>query len=297
VISLRHITTIVKGAKEGDNQHKCRMMQDARETTMDLVDDLLATLPQGSVQDVRVGFFWTAVVTEVDGRRRCGLASTMHGDADHHHTGTADVMDAGQLTDHSASRLATLANSRSPLEVSIGMAATNSLLPRYEALWTDLNAEQVILERGAGRQVAVIGHFPFLPRCREVAGRLWVLEQNPQGDDLPAASAPEIIPQADVVAISGTTLMNRTFDGLVTLCRPDALVLVLGPSTPLSPVLFDHGVHILSGTVVEDIDAVLRVVSQGANFRQVRRHGVRLVTMCKPVESTGASPTSCRPEP
>jgi len=108
---------------------------------------------------------------------------------------------------------------------------------------------------------------------------LWVLEKRPQGDDLPADAAHEVIPQADVVAISGTTLMNRTFDPLIALCRPDALVVVLGPSTPLSPVLFDHGVHILSGAVVEDMDPVLRAVSQGANFRQVHRRGVRLVTM------------------
>jgi uncharacterized protein (DUF4213/DUF364 family) len=261
---------------------------------MGIIDDLLATLPVGRVQEVRIGFFWTAVVTEVEGRRRCGLASTMHGDADHHHTGAADVTDAGRLTKYSTAQLSALANSRSPLEASIGVAAINSLLSPSEAQWVDVNAEQVILEHGAGRRIVVVGHFPFLPRCREVAGRLWVLEKNPQGDDLPAEAAPEVIPQADVVAISGTTLMNRTFDGLVALCRSDALVLVLGPSTPLSTVLFDHGAHILSGAVVEDIDAVLRVVSQGANFRQVHRHGVRLVTMRKQAESTGSSSPSRR---
>jgi uncharacterized protein (DUF4213/DUF364 family) len=56
-------------------------------------------------------------------------------------------------------------------------------------------------------------------------------------------------------------------------------VLVLGPSTPLSPILFDHGAHLLSGSVVEDIESVLRAVAQGANFRQVHQQGVRLVTM------------------
>jgi uncharacterized protein (DUF4213/DUF364 family) len=57
--------------------------------------------------------------------------------------------------------------------------------------------------------------------------------------------------------------------------------LVLGPSTPLSPILFDYGVDILSGSVVENLDAVLQAVSQGANFRQVHQQGVRLVTMQK----------------
>jgi len=79
--------------------------------------------------------------------------------------------------------------------------------------------------------------------------------------------------------------MNRTFDDLIALCRPDALVLVLGPSTPLSPIMFEYGVQVVSGAVVEDIDAVLCAVSQGANFRQVHRHGVRLVTMQRPAHS------------
>jgi len=100
--------------------------------------------------------------------------------------------------------------------------------------------------------------------------------------DLPAEAAPQIIPQADIVAITATTLINRTFDSLLVLCRPDAKVLLLGPSTPLSPILFEHGLDVLSGSVVEDIDAILPLIRQGATFKQMRPHGVHLVTMEKP---------------
>jgi uncharacterized protein (DUF4213/DUF364 family) len=244
-----------------------------------LLDDLLATLPDGSLRDVRVGAFWTAVVVEVDGRSSCGLASTLRNGHDHHHGGGAAVRDAGQLTEGSARELAGLARSDSLMEASIGMAAINALLPKHDDRWVDLNAADVIAKHGAGRQVALVGHFPFIPQVRESVGKLWVLELRPQDEDLPADAATEVIPQADVLAITGTTLINRTFEGLMALRRPDALVLVLGPSTPLSPILFDHGAHLLSGSVVEDIDSVLRAVAQGANFRQVHRQGVRLVTM------------------
>jgi uncharacterized protein (DUF4213/DUF364 family) len=244
-----------------------------------LLDDLLATLPDGSLRDVRVGAFWTAVVVEVEGRSSCGLASTLRGGHDHHHGGGAAVRDAGRLAECSARELADLVRSDSLMEASIGMAAINALLPVQENRWVDLNAADVIARHGAGRQVVLVGHFPFIPEVRDRVGKLWVLELRPQGEDLPADSATEIIPQADVLAITGTALINRTFEGLMALRSPDALVLVLGPSTPLSPILFDHGAHLLSGSVVEDIDAVLRAVAQGANFRQVHRHGVRLVTM------------------
>jgi uncharacterized protein (DUF4213/DUF364 family) len=104
---------------------------------------------------------------------------------------------------------------------------------------------------------------------------------QPQGDDLPAQAAPEIIPQADIVAITSLTLLNNTFDGLVRLCRPDALTLLLGPSTPLSPMLYERGIDIISGSIVQDLDAVLHTIGQGGNFRQVHRAGVRLVSMTR----------------
>jgi hypothetical protein len=43
--------------------------------------------------------------------------------------------------------------------------------------------------------------------------------------------------------------------------------------------MFDTDLDLLSGAVVEDIDAVLAAVSQGAGFRQVHRAGVKLVTL------------------
>jgi uncharacterized protein (DUF4213/DUF364 family) len=216
---------------------------------------------------------------DADGCRRCGLASTPHVEDDHHHGGGAAVRDAGSLAGRSAGELAELARSQSSMETAIGMAAINALLPLHADKWVDLNAEDVIAEYGAGNKVAIVGHFPFIPRLRQRVGDLWVLEQQPRGRDLPAAAASEVVPQADVLAITGTTLINHTFDELMALRRPEALVLVLGPSTPLSPVMFENGVHLLSGSVVEDVDAVLGAVSQGANFRQVHRRGVRLVTL------------------
>jgi uncharacterized protein (DUF4213/DUF364 family) len=247
---------------------------------MTILDQLLATLPDGPVQDVWVGAFWTAVVTEAGGRRRCGLASTPRSE-EHHHGGGPAVPDAGRLAERSARDLAGLARSESPMEAAIGVAAINALLPPSPELWVDVNAEEIIARHGTGKNVALVGHFPFIPRLREAVGTLGVLELQPGPGDLPSEAAPDVIPQADVVAITGTTLINHTLEGLLALCRPEALVLVLGPSTPLSPILLDYGVDILSGAVVEDAEAVLRAVSQGANFRQVHRQGVRLVTIQK----------------
>jgi uncharacterized protein (DUF4213/DUF364 family) len=249
---------------------------------LQLIDDLLATLKvDAPVHNVRVGAFWTAVVVEKpDEGLCCGLASTSGEDKAHHH-GRPLVRHAGHLLKRSGLELAALARSDSQMERAIGLAAINALLPRDESAWVELNAEHVIRERGSGKNVVIVGHFPFIPRLRHHVGRLWVLELRPMGpDDLPADRAPDIIPQADVVAITSTTLINGTFDGLISLCRSDAFVLMLGATTPLSPLLFDYRADVISGTVVDDIDRVLRGVSQGATFRQIR--GKRLVTMRRP---------------
>ena len=248
---------------------------------MKLIDELLITTPNGVVREIRVGPFITAVVVEVDGLQRCGLASTADEAESHHHSGQPAVRNAGRLEEHSARELAELARSAGPMETTIGMATINALLPTYEEQAVEINAFDVIAEEGKGKNVALVGHFPFVPRLQEQVGKLWVLEQEPQGTDLPAEAAPDIIPQADVIAMTGVTLINHTFEELMALRRPETPVIMLGPTTPLSPILFDHDIDILSGAVVEDTDVVLRSVSQGATFRQARQQGVRLMTMQK----------------
>ena len=74
------------------------------------------------------------------------------------------------------------------------------------------------------------------------------------------------------------TFINRTLPDLLSLCKPGAYILVLGPSTPLSPVMGEMGVDLLAGSIVEDIPAVLAALSQGGNFRQIHKAGVRLIT-------------------
>lgn len=249
-----------------------------------LLDELLDSLPNGAVRDVRIGPFWTAVVTEVAGRPSCGLASTLQS-KDHVH-GVPSVRDAGQLTSLQARELASLVHSDSMLEACVGMATVNALLQAQPGDWCSDQAGDLIARCGAGKPVALVGHFPFVDRLRQAAAPLWVLELHPTEGDLPASAADQVIPQAQVLAMTGTTLINRTFDQLISLRRPGAIVILLGPSTPLSPVLFSYGIDVIAGSVVEQISPVLDLLSQGANFRQLRRAGVRLVTMQRPEAGT-----------
>jgi len=238
---------------------------------MKIVDDLLSTLnSEEPVREILQGIYWTAVLT-----RNCGLASTPH-EAGHHHS-DALARDAGRLLDKDALELARMAHSVSSLEAAIGMATINSLIEVDEQQCIDLNAADLLKGEGKGKRLALIGHFPFVKRLRQVVGELWVIEKHPREGDLAESESQELIPQADVVAITGSAFVNHTIEGLLALCSPRAYVIVLGPSTPLSPVLFDYGVDVISGTKVVDPETVFRHVRQGATFRQMK--GVRLLTM------------------
>ncbi len=240
---------------------------------MKILDDLIASLDfNTTVRDIRQGVFHTGVLT-----RYCGLAATLPRDALRQKP--PQVKEPGLLLEKDPHELATMAYSESLLEAAIGMATINSLLAVDENTCLELNAAEVILEKGTGKNVAIVGHFPFVPRIREHARELWVIEKNPGEDDFPAEEAENLIPRADVVAITGTTLTNHTIDDLLDLCGKKAYVLMLGDTAPLSPILFDYGLDAIAGTRVMNPDLTLSCVSQGANFRQIK--GVKRLTMTK----------------
>jgi len=238
---------------------------------VNIIDELLSTLDyEASVRDIRLGPFQTAVLT-----RHCGLASTPHDSGPHHNR--TPVVEAGLLVEKDARVLAHMANSESPFEAAIGMAAINSLIEIDDKRCAEVNAGDLLARKGEGKRVAIVGHFPFVPRLRSVAKELWVIEREPQEGDFTEADSDRFLPQADVVGITGTTFTNHTLEGLLSLCNPKAYVVVLGGTTPLSPMLFDYGIDAVSGTRVIEPKTVLRYVSQGATFRQIR--GIRLLTM------------------
>jgi uncharacterized protein (DUF4213/DUF364 family) len=238
---------------------------------MKIIDDLIATLDtDAKVKDIRMGLFHTAVLT-----RHCGLAATLPRDALKQEP--PSVREPGQLFKKSALELVRMAYSDSILEAAIGMATINSLLEVNEERCQELNASQLIAEKGRGKKVAIIGHFPFVPRLREVVDELWVIEKNPHEGDLAEDEAEKLIPRADVIGITGTAFTNHTIEKLLKLCRPQAYVVIIGDSAPLSPVLFDHGINAISGTKVTDPQLALNCVSQGATYQQIK--GIRQLTM------------------
>ena len=239
---------------------------------MKVLDDLIQSLQANDcpVKSVHTCVFWTAVIT-----KHCGLSSTFRDEGPAHERGVRDV---GSLTRKTASELVEYAKSESLLEASIGMAAINSLIDIDESRCIEKNAFEIILENGQGKNVAIVGHFPWIPKLREKVKNLWVLEQRIREGDLPATEADRILPACDVVGITGTSFINHTIEGLFKLCKK-AFVVLIGPTSPLSPILFEYGIDAICGSKVVDVEKVIRSISEGATFKEMS--GVKLLTLMK----------------
>ena len=233
-----------------------------------LYDQLIAGIPADLlVEDYVVGCSWTAVRTKLG----CGGALTVRQRA-----GQPD--ETRPIVGAPLREVAQLVKSWHFIEASIGMAALNAW---YNAP-TRVKSLGIFPEDGdrkkddafsifgpavQGKKVAVIGHFPHLETQLKPICDLSILEREPQKGDYPDSACEYILGEQDFVFITGMTLTNKTLPRLLQLTRPEAKVCLVGPSVPLSDVLFSYGVQHLSGFCADEeiaaLDAVRRGVKQG----------------------------------
>ncbi|MBU0712048.1 DUF364 domain-containing protein [bacterium] len=229
---------------------------------------MIKNVPQIPVHDVVIGVFSTLVKTEMN----CGIASTIKYGSPHQR-----IKDSGQLEELTLRELAEYVFSENLLEASVGMAAINSMFPIDDSHYRQVNASDIIVEKGQGRTLGIIGHFPFLERLKGQFKQVYIFEKQPQKGDLGEKDIPEYLPEVDIVAITGTTITNHTFEDILKWSSKDAVKIVLGPSTPLSPVLFDMGIDVIAGSVVRDYEITRQQVLQATPSRYLE--GLEFATL------------------
>ncbi len=242
------------------------MVMNQHQLLMDLVREL-DSHPDCRVHEIIAGDFGHLVAVET---ARMGIASwALHRPVPAHEL---PLPPAGG----SAKQLVQNLLSEDPREATIGLACLNSMLPVPPAReLQNIKAQNLLLRYGRGKKVAVIGHFPFVATIRHQFKQFWVLERSPRAGDRRAEEAPQILPAADAVAISATTLANGTLAEILALCPKSAVKIMLGPSTPLAASLFSYGIQALAGSIVEDRELVKQSILAGLPFKQL--HGIRYV--------------------
>jgi uncharacterized protein (DUF4213/DUF364 family) len=168
-----------------------------------------------------------------------------------------------------------------PIKTAVAIATLNAL---SAACWergsigdyhirTRMDAQDA-LPMPEGSAVAVIGAIvPILRTLKGRGGTWWVIEQDPRTlkhDEMahfvPAEKSAEVISRADILIITGVTLINHTLEGILGKARPGAEIAVVGPTASMLPEpLFERGVTMVGGVWVKKPDQLLDVLAVGGS--------------------------------
>lgn len=168
-----------------------------------------------------------------------------------------------------------------PLKKAIGIATINAL---SSAVWRERPPEGYAIRIGMDPMdeatipddafVAVVGALvPYLRMLRTRGKPYAVLELDPtplKPDEMeyfvPVSKAAQTLPRADWLIITGTTLINDTLEDLLNHARPDAEIIVVGPTASMLPdAFFRRGIGAIGGVRVTEPDALLDVLAEAGS--------------------------------
>jgi uncharacterized protein len=235
-----------------------------------LKDLLIPHAAQATIKDARIGLGYTAVQLNSG---HAGVAWTPEETA----SCCTHFRAAGKIAGSPASEiLGMLTHESSGLARALGLATANAVLaamPGFPSITEEVIASLNITARD---HIAMVGYFgPIVAGLKKIGCRLDIVELNPDHGEgtLTPQRGKEALAACSVAIITGTTLINGTFDEVTApLGNPRAAVL-LGPSSPLCGEAFT-GTKIthVAGSRVVDASAVLRIVSEGGGTMIMKPH-------------------------
>lgn len=241
----------------------------------ELVEQMLSTMirPDVRVEDVAIGPNFTGVTAG----GRMGLAAFLGARPRENETDLAR-----NLVGKSLEEAAALVRCPSPYAISLGVAAMNAANALDPETLTpdDFPADRLIIDLGKDKTVGLVGDFPFVPTLKEAVGTLHLFELKPLPGGLDKQQWEEILPQLDVLALTATTLLTRKMAWYLSRAV-NAKIIILGPTTPVSPVLFEFGANYLCGSVVTDNARVAASIREGLCYRDVKKRGGIIFTRIK----------------
>jgi uncharacterized protein (DUF4213/DUF364 family) len=252
------------------------------EETIATIDAILGSeLDEMTVERVVIGLFFTGVKLSNGSTGSCATPIKTIPEAVCCPSSAMAMPFPGKLAGRRAADLAREALSGLGIRRAVGIAAVNALA---DYCWQRRPHPDVELCRGVdafdateihkGDKVVVVGAFvPFLKELKRRGQPFLVLEQDAatlKADELPffrqAEQAPEILPEADVVLITGSTLVNNTLEDLLALARPEARVTIVGPTVGMRPDAFlARGADVLGCVRISAPDAFLDLLAEGGS--------------------------------
>ena len=162
-----------------------------------------------------------------------------------------------------------------PYQATVAMAAINCSLNRYELpagvtlLSTSDKANLAVFEHFLpdlkNKKVVVIGRYPGIESYTHELN-LTILERQVQGNDLPDPAAEYILPEADWVFITASSITNKTFPRLAELAK-NAKTVLMGPTLPWMPHWHEFDIDYLAGLEVVDPVKLYQTAAEGGGVR------------------------------
>ena len=187
---------------------------------------------------------------------------------------------AGKLLNMQIAELMDYALDDNALKAAVGIATINALsaiLLEDEACQYKPSAygNALDLVKITGEDtVAMVGAFPpFIKRIQEITKKLFVIEKNPRvagkGDMIKIESEArlrEIIPQANIIVITGVTLVNHTLCPILELAKNASEIIVVGPTASVYPEpLFARGVTVMGGVRIADAAKMIHLIGEAGS--------------------------------
>ena len=189
------------------------------------------------------------------------------------------VQKAGTLSGSSATMLGELAMSWDHGERVIGVATINALsqivLKQKHERYSVLEGNTLDhVDIRPGEIVAMVGNIkPLVRTIKSKTAKLRVFERGGslEEDILPDTASEELIPEADLVFITGSAIANGTIGRLLQLSEKARHVILVGPSASMVPdPLFKRGVDLIGGVIVTNPEIAMQVVAEGGGTPQLK---------------------------
>lgn len=231
--------------------------------------------------DVCIGIKYTAVLLD-DGS--CGLAATLAHQLPHRR-GCVEVVGKTAL------EAARMVFSPHLLPSVLGVATINALLSSKKERRCVSGNILDILSISSEDTVGIVGAFlPLFPSLRKKANKIYVFERYPISgvkEYYPDWAEPSLLPHCSIVLISGTTVINKTIDQVLSYLTSSQIIGVIGPTTPLTPSIFSrYNVSILSGVKVKDPAKLISLVKQGEGMRDFQEYTQKVNYILKDFEKS-----------
>jgi len=247
---------------------------EAREALGPKLDEL-------SVERAVLGLFFTGVKLSDGSGGICATLTKGVPDAVCCPSSSAQITPPGTLRGRKAAELLGELSARSPLKRVVAIAVLSALCaaarkaapPAAYTIRRDVDALDAV-DVPAGAHVVIVGAFVPVIKAMKARGQSFrILEQDPatlKADEMPfyapAEDAPVEVPKADVLFVTGTTLINDTLAPILAAAKPGARIVVVGPTASIAPEpLFRRGVSLVGGVEVTDPDRLLDLLAEGGS--------------------------------